>query len=74
MTNEDAITEGIQFLSRCKYRMQDNWGLSEGNYDVMMPNALSSFVLLWNSINKKRGFGWDVNPWVWVVEFKVISS
>ena len=24
----------------------------------------------WNSINAKRGFGWDVNPWVWVIEFR----
>jgi hypothetical protein len=29
-----------------------------------------TFADLWNSINEKRGFGWDVNPWVWVVEFK----
>lgn len=28
-----------------------------------------NFHELWNSINAKRGFGWDVNPWVWVVEF-----
>ena len=21
----------------------------------------------------KRGFGWDVNPWVWVVTFKRIK-
>ena len=28
---------------------------------------------LWDSINAKRGYGWDVNPWVWVVEFKVIA-
>lgn len=25
---------------------------------------------LWDSINAKRGFGWDKNPWVWVVEFR----
>lgn len=25
---------------------------------------------LWNSINAKRGFGWDTNPWVWVIEFR----
>lgn len=25
--------------------------------------------ILWDSINAKRGFGWDKNPWVWVVEF-----
>lgn len=28
------------------------------------------FSELWNSINKKRGYGWDDNPWVWVIEFK----
>jgi len=27
---------------------------------------------LWNSINAKRGFGWDKNPWVWVITFKLI--
>ena len=25
---------------------------------------------LWNSINEKRGYGWDVNPWVFVIEFE----
>jgi len=29
------------------------------------------FQELWNSINEKRGRGWDSNPWVWVVEFEV---
>lgn len=28
------------------------------------------FASLWDTINAKRGFGWDPNPWVWVVEFK----
>jgi hypothetical protein len=27
---------------------------------------------LWNSINEKRGYGWDVNPWVWAISFKVL--
>lgn len=35
--------------------------------------ALDDFMLLWNRINGPRGFGWDVNPWVWVVEFKKMS-
>ncbi|CAE6839574.1 hypothetical protein [Paraburkholderia nemoris] len=25
---------------------------------------------LWDSLNAARGYGWDVNPWVWVVEFR----
>ncbi len=29
------------------------------------------FKALWDSINAKRGFGWDVNPLVWAVTFKV---
>jgi hypothetical protein len=31
------------------------------------------YVSLWNSLNAKRGFGWNVNPWVWVIEFKRIK-
>lgn len=27
------------------------------------------FSALWDSLNAKRGFGWDANPWVWVIEF-----
>ncbi len=29
---------------------------------------------LWDSINKKRGFGWEANPWVWVIEFKRVKK
>lgn len=31
------------------------------------------FRFLWNSINEKRGFGWETNPFVWVVEFEPTS-
>jgi hypothetical protein len=31
----------------------------------------AGFQTLWDEINAKRGFGWEVNPWVWVIEFKV---
>jgi len=30
----------------------------------------TAFLKLWNSLNEDRGFGWDVNPFVWVIEFK----
>lgn len=32
--------------------------------------ARTEFMMSWNKLNGKRGFGWDVNPWVWVVSFK----
>ncbi len=33
-------------------------------------NARHHFAKLWNSINDKRGYGWDVNPFCWVISFK----
>lgn len=47
--------------------------LSEGvQYNVSAPGGapLARFKTLWDSINARRGYGWSVNPWVWVVEFK----
>jgi len=32
-----------------------------------------AYRVLWDSINAKRGYGWDKNPWVWVVEFRRIG-
>lgn len=33
-------------------------------------NAYGEFHRLWDKINAKRGYGWEQNPWVWVVNFK----
>ena len=30
----------------------------------------TNFSILWDNINAKRGYGWDANPWVWVIEFE----
>jgi len=40
-----------------------------------MPNdrAREQFMGLWNGLNYKRGYGWDVNPWVWAIEFERID-
>ena len=29
-----------------------------------------AFTVLWDSINAKRGFGWDTNVWVWALTFR----
>ena len=41
------------------------WGEGAG------ANPRVQFSNTWDAINAKRGFGWGMNPWVWVVEFKV---
>ena len=32
------------------------------------------FKHLWDSINAKRGYGWIINPWVWIIVFKVLRK
>ena len=43
-------------------------------YDPVITNARQEFKELWDSIGEKRGYGWDTNPWVWVIEFKRIDK
>lgn len=63
-------------------RVQDitlNNIIAEGVIEPLTPNiktfkelALWRFKELWDSINAKRGYSWDLNPWVWVISFKKI--
>ncbi|WP_175682688.1 hypothetical protein [Burkholderia cenocepacia] len=34
---------------------------------------IKRFRYLWDSINAARGYGWDTNPFLWVVEFRRIA-
>lgn len=33
-------------------------------------DCVSLYRDLWNSLNAKRGYGWETNPWVWVLKLK----
>lgn len=59
ISEEDAKAEGIL--------KSDGWNGNGMYYAV-------AFARLWDSINKERGFGWDKNPWVWVLGFKRIEA
>ncbi len=37
---------------------------------VITPATKETAPELWDSINAKRGYGWEVNPWVWVISFR----
>ena len=56
----DAIAEGCKDPRRCAIRI-----------DPANPKSpVFQFRELWDSINAKRGYGWEENPWVFVVEFR----
>ena len=63
ITEEDAIAEGVA---------QMEWRDYFGNVRPTTPKE--SFSQLWNSINAKRGYAWELNNWVWVVEFERVEA
>lgn len=65
ITEVDAIAEGIG--KNHPYAIP-----TEIAKHPHMTYLTQQFAQLWNSINAKRGFGWEINPWVWVIGFKLI--
>ena len=37
-------------------------------------DCIDCFAEIWDSVYKSRGYGWDVNPWVWVIKFERVSE
>ena len=64
ITEDDVIAEGCGLAS---------WGPDPYTGGPMGPQT-AGFAQLWDSINAKRGCGWDVNPWVWVLEFRRLGG
>lgn len=58
ITEQDARAEGVGVL----IPTEASWWIPDRPYASMFRN-------LWESINLKRGYGWDSNPWVWVIKF-----
>ena len=71
ISEKDAMKEGVT--------IQKPWiGVDTGGEAIESETISWSptdyFANLWDSINLKRGYSWDSNPWVWVVEFEVINK
>ncbi|MBF0308104.1 MAG: hypothetical protein HQL56_01060 [Magnetococcales bacterium] len=43
------------------------------NNNAFMDPAKQCFAEYWDSINAKRGYPWEDNPWVWRVEFRRVE-
>jgi len=69
ITREDAKSEGVtEYISQIKP------AFTQEEADIWRNRTtVENFSALWNTINAKRGYGWDTNPWVWVVEFRQVT-
>lgn len=71
ISESDAIAEGVELDAMPANKSKTSAECLWRDYTcaaVSMPSAKESYRTLWESIN---GAGsWDLNPWVWVIEFK----
>lgn len=68
ISEQDSIAEGVERINGDYFR--NYFG---ENY-AACSCAMKSFQTLWHSIYEKYGFAWFKNPWVWVIEFKVLET
>lgn len=61
MSEEDAYKEGF------------DWGAVDTRPNYEEIPARYYFWEFWDSLNAKRGYGWDANPWVWPISFRLME-
>jgi hypothetical protein len=80
ISEQDAIAEGIMFYidehwKRPRYKdyLADASGYGHPDHDYPTVGiAVTSFSTLWCKINGEKS--WYLNPWVWVISFRVLSK
>jgi hypothetical protein len=67
INTNDALAEGIdEYGHELRTEMERDHQRNR--------TAIENYALLWDSLNAKRGFAWNLNPWVWVLEFKKLEN
>jgi len=73
ISHNDISAEGVVCEEYIKAReAEENEGctIPDEIYDKIYDKMNGKFADLWDSINAKRGYGWDTNPLVKVIEFR----
>ena len=70
ISGSDAKAEGVTPIPFSNGTVEGIWepGYGADGQDSYTP----AFKTLWDSINAKRGYGWESNPCVWVITFRRI--
>lgn len=62
---------GVRVERLHEISVDDTFAEGVGNSWQPESNQIATFTRLWDSINAKRGYSWESNPWVWVIEFRM---
>lgn len=72
ITNDGAIREGAEGI-RCNHPSSELLGCTDCMNTGWLEPPIVEFVSIWDNTIKKADraiYGWDANPFVWVIEFE----
>jgi hypothetical protein len=72
ITQEGAAAEGVEPYDSVYQHIDPATGDDMGCEAYLEYRA--AFESLWDGIYKEKGFGWDANPWTWVVKFRKVEA
>ena len=68
ITEEDAAAEGVERAGAKMWKDP-----TDQRSDLHVGSARTAFMMLWDSINEDRGYGWRLNPLVWALTFERVQ-
>lgn len=71
ITEQQALNEGIKIHPIVDIFHKPKCHVYGDKYN---DTAIQAFSELWDGIYKNKGYGWDANPWVWVIEFERVEE
>jgi len=63
ISRDDAKAEGVPGVWKNPPEKEEHY------QRVLLNPYVANYSVLWDEINAGRGFGWDLNPWVWVLNY-----
>jgi hypothetical protein len=67
---EDALSEGVNDYAAAIFEGVNAIGETPEQTARRLEWPQRQYRLQWDELNAARGFDWDVNPWVWRIEFR----
>jgi len=68
ISDDDALAEGVTKVREHCYVIR---GIDYDEIGLCHSGPIAPFAKLWDSLNAKRGYGWEDNPWVAAISFRI---
>ena len=80
LTEKDCYAEGVEFVcvtDKDGHILERITSPAHEDYKPTVGRSLIKAYFaadLWDSLNAKRGYSWESNPWCWCISFKMIDK